>query len=513
MSSFADMGMALAPLLPILIVFAGSLLLLLLDTCLKSFRSSFPVFLVTVIFALWAIWFVQGRYEGHQGQALAFSGMVYLDPFSAFVSALLLLGTLLAGVFMEERRLDQGIESPAEFYSLVLMSTAGAMLFAISANLLMVFLALETMSMALYALCGSSLRGDSSQSHRSAEAALKYFFLGSFSSAFLLFGMALIYGLTGSLSINELSQLLLPVDETVRPVLSLGIGLILVGLLFKVGTVPFHFWTPDVYHGAPTAVTAYMASVVKAAAIVVVMRVLWIAFGSLSAQWEGGLVLIAGLTMVGGNLIAVRQRNVKRMLAYSSIAHAGYMTSALLIPSNQFGGGCAILFYLIAYALMTTGAFATLMLVCSGSTHLDRTGNLEEGSGDISHFRGLGFREPMVAALLSLFLLALAGLPPGFAGLAGKLYIFSALIKGDFTILALVGVLASAVSCFYYLRVIVAMYFEKPVEGEEPIRHLKCGFLYRSGLVVCAIGVILMGIFPNYIYERADVVMFSVLGR
>lgn len=489
----ASLASALKAASPFMILSGGAFLLLLLEVFLKGKWARGSVTAITLLVALGTSILVSGEFV--QGQ-VAFAGTLYQDPFSWFFQVFFIMGTLLALLMMVDRLGAQKIEAPSEFYSLLLMSTAGASLFASAAELITLFLGLEIMSMALYCLCGSAVtvRG-------STESALKYFLLGSFSSAFLLYGIALLYGLTGTTSIPDMAVSLGGMAG--QPAVAFAIGLTLVGLIFKIGAVPFHFWAPDVYQGAPTSVTAYMSCVIKASAVAVTMRMLWIGFAPSEGVWSGVIWLVALLTMVVGNVIAVRQRNVKRMLAYSSVAHGGYLAVGFLARANQFGGGSAILFYLVAYTLMTLGAFAVLLLVSStdaDSPHAD----------DISRFHGLSKTNPGLAAAMAVFLLSLAGIPPGMAGLLGKFYIFSAAVKSEFVGLAVVGVLASAISCYYYLKVIVAMYFLEPSEQTPGKISLS---LPIGGLIsACVAGVVLFGIFPGRVYTRAMVVMYSLLG-
>jgi NADH-quinone oxidoreductase subunit N len=473
---------------PLLLLSAGAFILLLIDVARPARWPRVSFTAVTLIAALIGAVLFQ---EDFGLDGTAFSGILFADPFSWFFTVLLIAGTLLCLPLMASRLEENGVESPGEFYSLLLMSTAGAVVFVSSADLVTLFLGLEIMSMALYALCGSALGR-----RASSESALKYFLLGSFSSAFLLYGFSLLYGLTG---VMDLPRIAAAIGSADRIVSACAIGLILVGLLFKLGAVPFHFWAPDVYQGAPTPVTAYMACVVKAAAVAVTLRVLWVGFGSMAPVWTGAVWVVALLTMIVGNLIAVRQRNVKRLLAYSSIAHAGYLSMALLAPSNQFGGGSAVLFYLVAYTLMTLGSFAVLAVVSGGNP---------DGE-DISHFHGLAKTNPGLAAAMAVFMLSLAGIPPGMAGLLGKFYLFSAVVNEGFVGLAVVGVLCSAVSCFYDLRLIVAMYFT-PQDGEG-VGVANPGFPLTVSLSVCVVGVVLVGVFPSALYGRAAIIMNSIL--
>lgn len=465
--------------LPFWILGIGGVVLMLLEAFLKSWPRTFFTSLILLITIFAAIKtggaYVPGR--------TAFAGTVAVDQFALFFTVLISIGTLFV-VFLGSDSLGRsGVESHGEFYALLLMSTAGAVLFANSAELITMFLGLEIMSMALYCLCGSALtRKDST------ESAMKYFLLGSFSSAFLLYGIAILYGLTGSMYIAEIAQKLPSVSGTM---LAIGVGMMIVGLAFKIGLVPFHFWVPDVYQGAPTIISVFMACVIKASAIGAAMRVLWIIMPDLLPLWSGVVWLLAILTIVIGNLLALRQQNIKRMLAYSSVAHAGYIMSAFLAPSSQFGGGPAILFYIITYSAMTFGAFGVLLALSDGK------GGASE---DLSSFNGMGFKKPFLGALMAIFMLSLAGLPPGLAGLLGKFYVFSAVIKSGYVGLAIVAMCASTVSCYYYLRVIVAMYFKEA--GTEKI--IPKNSLRDGALAFCGAACVLLGLFPSLLYSYGN---------
>ncbi len=430
--------------------------------------------------------------------SLPFGPGFLADPMTWFFSVFSVLGTAACVLLCYGSLKTYGIQSSSDFYAILLMTLVGAVVLLASGELITMFVGLEILSMGLYCLCVSS-----STSSRGVEAGIKYFILGSFSSAFFLYGIALIYGITGSTVLTEIGDVL---PHAGRAVSGIAIGLVSVGIFFKLGAVPFHFWTPDVYQGVPHPVTSFMASVVKMAVVSIAIRILWIAFGDevVVTWWSGFAWTVAVLTMVGGNLIAVRQRNVKRMLAYSSIAHVGYMCAALLVPSNQFGGGAALLFYIVTYSSVTIGAFAITMTV---------TGSLvdEPRADDITLFQGLSATRPGLALLMSLFMLTLAGLPPGVAGLLGKFYIFSAVVQGNYVGLAIIGALCSAVSCFYYLRVIVAMYFQPSLEG-GPVPDA-VSLPVRVTLAACALASIFFGIFPSPLYARSAVILNSILPK
>jgi len=475
---------------PLLILTAGALVVLLLDGFRISANVKGAVTIATLLLA--ALGTAASGGLSSPGQT-AFHGFIYVDPFTIYMNIILLFGSLLALLLGYDRLKEQGIDAGTEYYALLLFSTAGAMIFVAAAELITLFVGLEIMSMALYALCGSALK-----LRRSAESALKYFLLGSFSSAFLLYGIALLYGLTGTLFISKIAVTIGGVDS---PLLMVAMGLILAGLVFKIGAVPFHFWAPDVYEGAPTSVTAYMACVIKAAAFAASLRILWVAFDQVQSYWAGAVWTIAVLTMTLGNLVALRQRSVKRMLAYSSISHAGYMMVAFLAPGDEAGGGAAILYYLVAYTLMTMGAFAVVLAVTSSNDG-------SKDQDDITRFNGLGTAKPLLAATMALFMLSLAGIPPGLAGLLGKFYIFGAALRADYVGIVIIGVINSAISCYYYLRVIVAMYFVEADAEDQKVVYVVTPSL-ASVLCMCALGVVVFGMFPSLLHDSAAFVMMG----
>lgn len=466
---------------PLIVLAVGAMLLLALDVLITSDWPKGVFAATVVLLAILSTQWYAGQYvSGHT----VFGGLLYADPLSCFFTFAMLFGALFALMIGIGRITGEGIDSRGEYYVLFLVSTFGALLFASAAELVTLFLGLEIMSLALYCMCGAAIR-----SQRSAESAMKYFLLGSFSAAFLLYGAALLYGLAGTTSIPAISEAL---GATSGTVLFLALGLILVGLVFKIGVAPFHFWVPDVYEGSPTPVTAFMACVIKASAIAVAIRMFWTVFDQYQVYWSSVIWILAFFTILGANLIALRQRSLKRMLAYSSIAHAGYIMMAFLAPGGEFGGGAAILYYIVVYTLMTIGAFGVVLAVCpakDGDPHSD----------DISRLYGLSKTKPAVAFFLTVFMLSLAGIPPGMGGFLGKFYVFSAVVKADYVGLAIVGVTGSLISCYYYLRVIVAMYF---IDGEEPT-PAKLGVPLAGTIGICALGSVLLGVFPSALYEWA----------
>jgi NADH-quinone oxidoreductase subunit N len=407
-----------------------------------------------------------------------------IDRFSLFFDALLCLGgaltALIAGGYLPEHNLNRG-----EFYTLLLFATFGAMMLASAGDLLTIFLGLETMSIGAYALTAFRRA-----SPRSAEGALKYFLLGSFAAAIMLYGFALLYGATGHTDLVGIGSALAH-GAVKSPLVVLALALILAGLVFKVSGVPFHMWTPDAYEGAPTPATTYMAVAVKSGGFAMMMRVLLTAFGdpkssSWAAGWPPVLAVVAVLTMTVANLIAGRQDSVKRMLAYSSIAHAGYLligvvASMRAAPEAQ----ASVLFYLVTYTVSTAGAFGALVLCGS------------RGAEAVSYedLSGIGRRHPAAALAFSLFLVSLAGIPPT-AGFFGKWFIFRAAVDGGFYWLAIIAFINSVIGVYYYLRVLVYMYMREPAAGAPVATPMRSTHV-NAALLVSAALVLALGLLPS----------------
>jgi NADH-quinone oxidoreductase subunit N len=409
--------------------------------------------------------------------------MLALDGFRWASAIVFLLGALAATLLAIGYLSRERIPVP-EFYPLLLFATIGMLLMGGAADLIVVFLGLELMSLAVYVLAGIRRR-----SAASAEAALKYFLLGAFASGFLLYGIALVYGATGSTNLYAISFQLAGGGGGGSVMLGVGIALLLIGFGFKVSAVPFHMWAPDVYDGAPTPATAYMAAAVKAAGFAALVRVALIAFGDHVAAWQATVWWLAAATMVVGNLVALAQRRLKRMLAYSSIAHAGYLLVA--VASATTNGGAAFLFYALAYTGMTIGAFAVLAAI-------GRDGESEVLIDDLD---GLAQRRPWVAFAMSVFMLSLLGFP-GTAGFIGKWMILATAIGAGQTTLAVVLVLASVVSAGYYLPVVMAMYMKPQQDSELADRATVLGGT-RVVVVVAAVALLLFGVWPNRAIDLA----------
>lgn len=401
----------------------------------------------------------------------AFSGMLVHGGIAAFGNVIILIGTLFC-VFLSSDYLEGIDHNYNEVYALILFATTGMLGLAGANDLISLFLGLETMSICLYVMAGLI-----KNEKKGAEGALKYFLLGAFSTGFLLYGAALLYGATGTTSIPGIGA------AASNDLLFLaGAALLLIGFLFKISAVPFHMWTPDVYEATPTTLTAYMATASKTATFMALILVLSRALPSVEGlEWQAVLSVVAIITMVFGNIIALVQDNIKRMLAYSSIAHAGYALVGL--SAGTVEGYSAVAFYLFAYTIMNVGAFGVV-------AYYERNKGLD--FSDVNNLAGLGFKKPMMGIMLSLFLFSLAGIPP-FVGFVGKYYVFAAAINADMVPLAIVGVLASAASVYYYLRVMVYLYFR---EAQKETEMIDASFLYKGALVILALLTVYYGIEP-----------------
>ena len=417
----------------------------------------------------------------------ASDGPIAVDNFRWMMDIIILLGTIGALALGIDDN-DRAGTTTAETHVLILLASSGMMLLAAARDLMIVFLGIELMSVASYALAGLNRR-----SERSAEGALKYFLLGAFSTAFLLYGIALVYGATGTTSLHEIRLRVVVHALETSPVLLIGIGLLLVGFGFKVSTVPFHMWAPDVYDGSPNPVTAYMAATVKAAAFAAFLRV-WIeAFPSTYGTWHRAIVGLAIATMIIGNAIGLQQRNLKRLLAYSSIAHAGFILVAIAAGTMQ--GASAMLFYLLAYTLATFGAFAVIIVLSRGDAPVT--------TDDLS---GLWTVRPWLAVAMTVFMLALMGFPiAGGIGFLAKWYVLKAALQAPEPqiTLSVVLVLTTVISAGYYLYVVMVM-FMRPRRSEAPVVAGTPAWT-RFVMVACAAAILILGIMPDYAVRYASV--------
>jgi NADH-quinone oxidoreductase subunit N len=422
------------------------------------------------------------------GEAIL-AGMFVIDGYALFWKAVFLIATALT-VVLSVRFVEEGRYPAGEFYSLLLFATTGMLFMASGFNLLSIWISLELMALSSYILAGYFKR-----ERRSNEAALKYFILGALSSGILLYGISLLYGATGTIQLTELAARLPVAMEATGTLVGLGWLLLAIGLFFKVAAVPFHVWTPDVYVGAPTPVTAFLAVGSKAAAFAILVRIFYQGLAPLVVDWQVVIAAVAAVTMIWGNLAAVTQSNVKRMLAYSSIAHAGYVLLGVLAATED--GLWAVLFYMLAYSFITLGTFATVILLerreYAGETYAD--------------YAGLARRSPFLAAMMLIFMLALTGIPPT-GGFFGKVYLFAAAVQSGWTWVAVVGVLMSAVSLYYYMGIVVQMYLR---ESEDDTPAPMPSRLLAATIGLCALITVLLGLLPGSIVELARASLLPML--
>jgi NADH-quinone oxidoreductase subunit N len=473
-------------ILPLILLVVWACVLLLVDLFIPRDRKGLTaLFAALGLLASLAISLTQiGRVES------AFNGMVTIDGFSVFLSITLLatglMGVALAYDYLKRMGIERG-----EYYALLLFSIGGMMLMALAADLIVVFLALEWLSIPLYVLAGFARPRQESE-----EAAMKYFLLGAFASGFVVYGVALVFGATGSTALAAVVDSL-NAGVANLPLLSVGAGLILVGFAFKVAAVPFHMWTPDVYQGAPTSVTAFMAVGAKIGGFAALLRVFVLTFPGLVAEFTPVLWMLAALTLVLGNVVAIAQRNMKRLLAYSSIAHAGYIMMAVVPYGQPALSGDAVasaLFYLVAYAFTSFGAWAVVIAL-----------EQAEGKGlALEDYAGLGRKYPLLAVAMAVFMLSFTGVPPTL-GFAGKLFVFRTVLEGGFIGLALIGVLTSLVSAYYYLRVIVVMFMQEgdPVVRSEP--------WLNAATLAAAVGTVALSIFAAPLFDWAAQAVLRLL--
>ena len=465
-------------ILPELVLTAGALLVLIADVALpRSARSSHHPLTWLTIAAIAATMASLLPFTGTKVEVAR--GLMAVDQFAIFFKVLFLIAAAIT-VLMSTRYLEVEGASPGEYYFLILCATLGMMVMASGIDLITIFIGLETMAISFYILTGFI-----KPNQRSNEAAVKYFLLGAFSLGILLYGMSILYGLSGTTALRAMAPIL---SGQVRdPMLRLAVILVVAGVGFKIAAVPFHMWAPDVYEGAPTPITAFLSVGSKAASFAMLLRIFVEGLPSSSPDWKLLFEMLAIVTMTVGNLAALTQTNIKRMLAYSSIAHAGYLLIGVVAGSTR--GVAAMLIYLFVYSFMQLGAFLVEVLL----RRRDVIGD------ELKDFSGLAFRNPFAAFAMLLFMLSLGGIPPT-AGFMGKLWLFSAAIDSGYNWLAVIGVLNSAISLYYYIRLVVFMYLKKETMGSEPVASPSLTF----ALVVAVAATLVLGIYPRLLFEVAE---------
>ena len=475
--------MDIRAIVPELTLICAGLIIMLLDLVIKKKDL---VALAGVAGTLLALY---GTYKlyGIADPQLVFSNMFVLDGYSNFFKVIFYMNLILT-ICISIKYMQIEKASFGEYYALLLFATSGMMIMASAADLIVLYLGLELMALSTYILTGLMRKNP-----RSNEAAIKYFFLGAFSSAFLLYGISLTYGMTGTTNIKDIAYAVHTLGIAENPIMYLGLIFMIVAFSFKVALAPFHMWAPDVYEGAPTSVTAFMSVGPKAAGFAVMGRVLMGAFGDMQDQWVSILIPLAVLTMATGSIIALAQTNIKRMLAYSSIAHAGYILLGIIAGTPE--GLTASVNYLMIYTFMNIGAFAIVIMLRS-----------EGFQGEsLDDYKGLAKSHPVAAALMLIFMFSLTGIPPT-AGFIGKFYVFMELIGSGYTYLAIIAVMFSAISAFFYLRIVVYMYM-KDAEQEVVLTQSPT---MNIALAVTSVMVLVIGIFPSFLLYF---VRYSILGQ
>lgn len=462
---------SLNAMFPLLTLIVGALLVLILEVSIKRENKTYLAYISIIFLMICGFFCVQSWGKDFS----YFNNNLYLDNFALFFSIVLIITTILV-TLISMKYLSLQNTNVGEYYALLLLALSGMLIMVSSSDLIVIFLGLEVLSMSSYTLAG--LKRDD---QKSSEAALKYFLLGSFASAFLVYGLALLYGVSNSTSIAAIIDHF-KTESSLSFMAFAGLGLVIVGFGFKIAVVPFHMWTPDVYQGAPTPITAFFSIGPKAVGFAVLVRLLYpfwhVAYDSeviFSLLW-----IISALTMIIGNLIALRQTNIKRMLAYSSIAHAGYLMVAILSQDTS-----SLMFYFVVYLFMNIGAFAAVIAL----------GKKDKEYLELDDYAGIGFKYPWIGATFAVFLFSLAGFPPT-GGFLAKFYVFSAAVREGLVSLVIIGVLASLVSVYYYLRIIVYMYMREPTHEVDINLENPALFLV---LFLCLYGVLQLGIFPGNI--------------
>jgi NADH-quinone oxidoreductase subunit N len=461
-------------ILPELVLTAGALILLVVDVRLP--RGSRALTWVTIA-VLAATLISLAPFRGVTVQVA--NGLIAVDSFSLFFKVVFLVAAVLT-VLMSDRYLQIEGAAPGEYYFLILCATLGMMVMASGIDLIAAFIGLETMAVSFYILAGFI-----KPNQRSNEAAVKYFLLGAFSLGILLYGMSLMYGLSGTTNLRQMASAF--ATQQYDPRLVLAVILVVAGMGFKIAAVPFHMWAPDVYEGAPTPVTAFLSVGSKAASFAMLLRIFVEGLGPMQGDWRLLFEALSIVTMTVGNIAALTQSNLKRMLAYSSIAHAGYLMIGLVAGTAR--GISAMLIYLLIYAFMQLGAFAVIILM----RRADIVGD------ELKDLSGLHLRQPFAAFAMLLFMLSLGGIPPT-AGFMGKFWLFSAAIESGYVWLAVIGVLNSAVSLYYYIRIVVFMYLRKETTGSEPVTSPAL----QVTLALAVAATLVLGVYPRQLFDAAE---------
>lgn len=472
--------------LPDIFLLCATCLILLVDVFLAK-RFKIITYLLTQATLVIGFLLVAAQYDDYPNPIITFSGNYVLDKLAVLTKLFVLMTTVFAFIYARQYIKDRHIPR-GEYYVLGLFSVIGMMIMASAYSFLTIYLGLELLSLSLYAMV--ALQKDS---RVAAEASMKYFVMGAMASGLLLYGISLIYGVTGSINVTDIARLLQATTHNQQAAILVGLVFILCGLIFKFGAVPFHMWVPDVYQGAPTSVTLFIACAPKIAAFCVTMRILVEAMPSLNIPWQNVLIVIALLSMFSGNVLAIAQTNIKRMLAYSSIAHIGYMLLGIIAGPGDAEGYSAAMFYIATYVIVAAGAFAVIALLSKEGMEFDQ----------LDDFRGLNARNPWLAFMMLLLMFSMAGVPPT-VGFFAKLGLLEALVKAQYVWLASLALLFAIIGAYYYLRVVMLMYFEEP---KEPLvgTHLS---ITRGSMVAITINgaaALVLGLLPSALIDMCRI--------
>ena len=467
--------------LPEIFILCMACLALVVDVMTTDDRHRNAVFYVTQITMIGAFFLTLPQFKAYSSPVMAFSGNYVIDKL-AIISKLFIFLFSFFAFFYARDYINLRKIARSEYYLLGIFSVLGMSVMASAYSLLTIYLGLELLSLSLYAMVAMY-----KESNRATEAAMKYFVLGSLASGILLYGISLLFGLTGSIQIDTIGQILQS-HTSVVPVVALIF--VLTGILFKFGAVPFHMWVPDVYQGAPTPGTLFIASAPKVAAFAITIRVLVQAMPSLANQWEHMLIVISVLSMFFGNVLAIVQSNIKRMLAYSSIAHVGYTLLGLIAGPNSSNGYSAAMFYISTYVLVEAGAFAIITIMSDTGSELDT----------LNDYRGLNARNPWLAFMMLLLLFSMAGVPPT-VGFFAKLGLLEALVQANLTWLAVAALVFALIGAYYYLRVVMLMYFEEPIEGTAASREIAMSTGMRIAISINGGAALILGLLPSFFID------------
>ncbi len=472
--------------LPDIFLLCAACLILLVDVFLTE-RFRVVTYALTQLTLVIGFILVAAQYDDYPNPIVTFSGNYVLDKLAVLTKLFVLMTTVFAFIYARQYIKDRNIPR-GEYYVLGLFSVIGMMVMSSAYSFLTIYLGLELLSLSLYAMVALQ-----KESRLAVEAAMKYFVMGAMASGLLLYGISLIYGVTGSIDITEVSHLLQQTTHNEQAAILVGLVFILCGLIFKFGAVPFHMWVPDVYQGAPTSVTLFIACAPKIAAFCVTMRILVEAMPGLNIPWQNVLIVIALLSMFSGNVLAIAQTNIKRMLAYSSIAHIGYMLLGIIAGPSDTEGYSAAMFYIATYVIVAAGAFAVIALLSQEGMEFDQ----------LDDFRGLNARNPWLAFMMLLLMFSMAGVPPT-VGFFAKLGLLEALVQAHYVWLASLALLFAIIGAYYYLRVVMLMYFEEPKESFVGT-HLSITRGAMTAITVNGVAALALGLLPSALIDMCRI--------